>query len=455
LHAFAQQQPSNVQIPLVVPAGTPLRLEVLNTTFPKHVGDPVRARVAEPVFAFDKEVIPAGTLVTGHVAAFNYASRLYRVQKMMSGNFGSFRQPQVQFDSLLTKGEPARAIDAKTTPGNGQIVTLQEANTKKRGTVGSAVDRGKQEVKTRMDTAKAFLHNQHKGQVVKEAALGLLPYQKPKVATGARFDAILSAPQQFGTESVPTDQILELGTVTPEEGETRANLLTGVNSGSTTVGSPVEAVLTAPLFSASHRLILPEGTELLGKTNVARPARKLHRNGQLRFSFQEIVLPPNIVAIQKQLSAQAAENSRRRIDASIGGLAVGSGSHVSVDAEGGARITESKSRFIAPAISVALAAAASSQENERGHVENPTGAQAGAGAIGFGLAGAVLGRVSHPAGMALGFAGAARSVYAQFLGKGFDIRIPKDTLLLIQFSRTGGSQAAATPSRQPVAGQPN
>jgi hypothetical protein len=57
--------------------------------------------------------------------------------------------------------------------------------------------------------------------------------------------------------------------------------------------------------------------------------------------------------------------------------------------------------------------------------------------------------------MALGFAGAARSVYAQFLGKGFDIRIPKDTLLLIQFSRTGGSQAAANPSRQPVPSQPN
>jgi hypothetical protein len=190
-------------------------------------------------------------------------------------------------------------------------------------------------------------------------------------------------------------------------------------------------------------LLLPEGTELLGKTNVARPARKLHRNGQLRFSFQQVVLPPNIVAIQKQLSVQTNENSRHRIEASIDGLAVGHGSHIAVDDEGGTRITESKTRFIAPAISVALAAAANQQEQEHGRLENPTGAQTGAGAIGFGLAGAILGRVSHPAGVALGVIGAARSVYAQFLGTGLNVRIPKDTLLLIQFSRTGSPQPAS------------
>ena len=65
--------------------------------------------------------------------------------------------------------------------------------------------------------------------------------------------------------------------------------------------------------------------------------------------------------------------------------------------------------------------------------------QAGAGAIGLGLAGLIIGRYSHVGALALGSYGAARSVYTQFLGKGFDIQIPSNTLLLIQFGRTGNT----------------
>jgi len=42
--------------------GAPLRL-YLTRKIPRRLGAPVEAKVLEPVFAFDREVIPAGTLV--------------------------------------------------------------------------------------------------------------------------------------------------------------------------------------------------------------------------------------------------------------------------------------------------------------------------------------------------------------------------------------------------------
>src|SRR5258708_10758970 len=108
-----------------------------------------------------------------------------------------------------------------------QIVTLRSANTQKRGAVGTAVERGKQEIKTRLETAKAFLHNEHKRQVVRDAALGLLPYKPARVAGGSHFDAVLTVPQDFGTESVPVPQVLRLGQTTPVQGRTSANTVAG------------------------------------------------------------------------------------------------------------------------------------------------------------------------------------------------------------------------------------
>jgi len=53
----------------------------------------------------------------------------------------------------------------------------------------------------------------------------------------------------------------------------------------------VEAVLEQPLFSADHKLILPEGTHVDGSVVVAKESRLVHRGGRLRFNFQNLELP--------------------------------------------------------------------------------------------------------------------------------------------------------------------
>jgi hypothetical protein len=61
-------------VPLAVPAGVPLRL-YLTKRIPKKVGAPVEAKLLEGVYAFDREVIPAGTQVLGHVSRLEPVSK--------------------------------------------------------------------------------------------------------------------------------------------------------------------------------------------------------------------------------------------------------------------------------------------------------------------------------------------------------------------------------------------
>ena len=441
--AFGQQSPSQVTVPLEVSPGTALRLQVDSTSFPKNIGDPVHARLTHPVFAFDKEVLPAGTVVIGHIVGFDEPSRMQRLQSIVGGHLGSFKKPEVEFDTLVPASGPSRPIATETAPSSGRVVEMRASATQKRGIIGSTVAQAKEEIHTRINTAKTFLKSPRKKETLRDAALDLLPYHPAKIANGSTFDAVLSTPQEFGSEQVPAETLLKLGQITPEDGTTQANLVTGLDSGHTAVGSQVVAKLTAPLFAPDHTLLLPEGTELIGQTTVARPARRLHRNGQLRFSFQQVELPAEIVALQKRLALEStnnvAEKNDRKIHAGIVGLTARSGSHLSLSDEGVPKIEESKARFIGPAIAVALVAAANSQEQEHGRIENQTGAQAAAGTVGLGLAGLVIGRYSHTGALVLGGIGAARSVYTQFLGKGYDIQIPSNTLLSIQFNRTGNT----------------
>jgi hypothetical protein len=449
IQGIAQQSALEVDVPLVVPIGSPLRVRTDDTIFPKHVGDLVHARLVQPVFAFDREVLPVGTEAVGHVVAFSKPSRMRQAESMLSGHFGSFQKPEVQFDTLLQPGTAPRSIQTDTAPSSGQTVEMRPQGKSKQGAIGSAVSRGKKEVGTRWNAAKSFLRSEKKTQIVRDAALGLLPYQPARISGGSQFDAVLMTQQTFGSERVPAATILQLGQTTPEEGVVSANLTTGLDSAKTQTGAVVEAKLVAPLFAPNHQLMLPEGTRLIGAVSAAHSARHFHHNGQLRFSFQEVTLPQEITEMQKRLSAQAAkvnsENSQRKIHAGITGLTVRRGSHLGVDDEGVPRVEESKARFLGPALAVALVAAANSQEQEHGTVENNAGAQTAAGVAGFALVGAIVGRTSHIGALVVGSIGAARSVYSQFIGKGIDIQLPTNTALLVQFNRTGTTLPKKTP----------
>jgi hypothetical protein len=108
------------------------------------------------------------------------------------------------------------------------------------------------------------------------------------VRRGTRFDAELSQPLEFGAAAMNADSLRLLGTQPPPDSIAHVRLMTDLSSGSAEQGDPVDAVLSQPLFSADHKLILPEGTHLSGSVAFVHRARWLHRAGQMRFSFQNV-----------------------------------------------------------------------------------------------------------------------------------------------------------------------
>ena len=71
-----------IQVPLVVPADAPLRVYI-----PKRLrmrsGEPVLAKLIEPIYAFDRIVVPSGVELQGHVTKLDPASKMRRAQSIL------------------------------------------------------------------------------------------------------------------------------------------------------------------------------------------------------------------------------------------------------------------------------------------------------------------------------------------------------------------------------------
>src|SRR5260370_28484470 len=93
------QEPSR-KAPLTVPAGTPLRL-YLTKRIPRRLNAPVQAKMLAPLYAFDREVVPAGTDVFGTVTRFRAVPTEDRTRAMMSGDFTPLHLAEVRFTSIL------------------------------------------------------------------------------------------------------------------------------------------------------------------------------------------------------------------------------------------------------------------------------------------------------------------------------------------------------------------
>jgi hypothetical protein len=129
--------------------------------------------------------------------------------------------------------------------------------------------------------------------------------------------------------------------------------------------------VVAPLFSADHKLVFPEGTRLIGTVAVAKKARSFHRGGQLRFNFQRVDLPPEVA----NLRPAAPRPEPMKTQAILAGAEGNGTAPIKVDSEGGVEAKESKTRFIAPVISLILASRAA--DNGHHHDADDTGGNTG------------------------------------------------------------------------------
>ena len=450
--AAAQSDPPSID--LVVNAGRPLRVALDERIRLRQVGQAVAGTVIEPVYAYDRIVVAVGTRVRGHITQIDSGTKFARARAFLNGNFSPTKHAVLQFDTLLldegrevpidtvVKGGIAN-VTRKVAGGSSSTIrtgTEQAASTDQgasptlasrarsevRQRTMDAVSEAKQRVRDGLASIKSL---KDPGQIgrLKDAAVQQLPYHPQYLAKGTVYDAELSSPISFG-RVVPA-VAAPAGTAPAPDSILIARLATTLDSSTTPRGTPFEAVITETVFSADHQVILPEGTKLTGEVTFATPARRFHRNGRLRFLFETVQVPNQAPA--PLLGALHA------IDAS-------QDDHVAVDDEGGATLENSKTRFIAPALS--LLALHASLEGDGHRFADPDGdgsiktAGSGAGSrgvggfIGMGVIGAAVSQITRPVGLAMGVYGAARTIYTNVLGKGRELTFPADTPIQVRLA---------------------
>ena len=446
--------PSSKTISLNVDAGVPLRV-YLTKRLSKRLNEPVHAKLLDPVFAFDREVIPAGTEVLGRVSRLDPMSKMSRATAILAGDFTPLHRAHVEFTTIVLPDGRQIAVHTGLTPGLNSIFspTPPKKKTKPRGPRDPAVNggvlgTGKQQLKTQIDQringqtrgVADIVRGPDKRERLQEFLLAKLPYHPQWVRKGTRFDAELREPVQFGSVTVKTETLQLLGSEPPRDSLVHARLVTRLNSGSSKLGETVQAVISQPLFSSDKRLILPEGTHLIGAVTLAHRVRWFHRGGQLRFNFQKIDLPAGLAA-----PAQDGEKvSETKTQASLAAAESGGQTAIKVDGEGGVKAVEPKTRLIAPAISVLIATKSLDNDAEhRGGGDANVGGRTMGGASGLGLLGAAAAQASRTVGSALGFYGMAWSVYTNIIARGGEVEFGDNTAVDIRF----GARAPAATSK--------
>jgi len=439
-------------VSLTVPSGAPLRL-YLTSRVSKRLDAPVQAKVMEPVFAFDKEVIPAGTVAVGKVSRTQPVTKWQRVRTIISGDFTPLRTAQVEFTTLrLPDG---REFETRTVETMGLSSIYIEPSGKKKqkaqkpppprnpnaGILGTARQSAKDRIHAAIDSRTRTFNDVVRSRNKKEQLVDFLwskaPYHPQYWRRGTRFDAPLRDPLAFGSEAVKLDDLGALGTQPALDSTAHIRLLTALSSASAKPGEAVEAMVTAPVLSSEHKLVLPEGTMLRGEVVVAKKARHFHRAGQLRFTFQKIDLPAEVANLRMASTAPAPLKAQAILNAAEDG----GPSPIKVDSEGGVQAKESKTRFIAPAISLVIANQAH-YEARHPDADEPGkfvggGAHVGGrtlgGGLGLGMLGGLIAQSSPYVGMAMGYYGFACSAYSNIIGRGAEVEFQKNAMMEIKF----------------------
>jgi hypothetical protein len=423
---------SDVAAPMMVPmsvgVGTPIKVALDSEVRVREVGQAIHGKTTEPVYAFDKLLIPVGTVVNGKVSAIDAVPKKVRTLDAMDGNFSPVRGVHVQFDELVMADGRHVALQTVASPAPDGVLRFVSANEKavQKNKVEEAaskkVSATRQEIRRQWSELQKQIHEPGKMHKLKRMAVAQLPVHPQYIDAGTSFNANLLQPLDFGTEAVKAEALTNIGAPPPTGSVVHARLVTPLSSATAKKGDAVEALITEPLVVSDH-LILPEGSVIKGSVMQAQQARRLGRNGQLRILFHQVA-PPN--------------GLEQRVETSLEGVAVAKGEHLKLDAEGGAQVTTPRTRYLTTGIAVMLAASQASPGGDRdagrgGASGGEAGSSAANGASGFRFVGMIVGIAAHSRVVSAGFGGygAATSIYYHFLARGRDVVYPKDMAMVI------------------------
>ncbi len=425
---LAQDRPTAAEaIALTIQPGVALHVALEKPVRVKNAGVAVEGRVVEPIYVFDRMVIPAGSQILGRVASVEGVSRARRALAISNGDFTPLRLAHVDFDTLVLKDGTRLPLHTAVSQGIPNVVHLTAGGKgKKKGRLSQAVDQAEQRAKDEVHRQIEQVKAPGKWERLKAEIASQMPYHRQWLTAGTQFTAELMAPLEFGKAEPAPNALAQVGSEIPPGSVVHVSLMTPLSSATDRLGSQVQAIVSEPLFSPDHHLIVPAGTRLNGSVTALVPARRLHRNGQLRFMFRQIELSPG---------------APKKVEASLQGFDADAGVHMKLDAEGGAHAVTPKTNIILPAIDVLLAAGSLDglDPHRRLHPDFHQGPDVAGGAVrggaGFGLIGSVIGLAAHyrPISAVFAFYGACWSVYTHFVARGDDVVFPKNTPMEIRF----------------------
>jgi type IV secretory pathway VirB10-like protein len=400
-------------IPLTVPKGTPVQVALDDEVRVRSAGQSIKGHVVEPVYAFDKLLIPVGTIVTGQIKKIEGLSAGKRTMAAMDADFTPEHEVQVEFNELVLPDGKHVPVQTSVTLGSSQLLDFATAgdDERKKGVKDIASEKAqeaREQAKREWHAAMQQVKQSGKMHRIKRAALSQLPAHPQYIAAGTVYFAELQDPLEFGTEPLTLQLASSLASPSPDGSFVHARLVTALSSATTQKGEDVVAIVSRPVLDGD-RLLIPQGASLRGSVVQVGPARHLNHNGQLRFVFHDLILPNGL---------------NQKVEAILQGVQAGKADAVKLDTEGGTQASTPKMKYLSTAVSVALAASV--------HEDDPINRAEGGGG-GFKLVGIAMGLAvrSQSLGLAMGAFGASKSIYTHFIGRGHDVSFPKNTAMEI------------------------
>jgi hypothetical protein len=394
-------------------AGTTLQVQVPHPVRMKK-GEPVNATLLYPVFIDGKMALPKGTQVHGAVTDLA-ADRTTRFHARLHGDFTPFHQPQVHFDQLLLSNGDTLTLEAPVVNNGAPVLELSSPGIQPHKSIFA---KGWDEAKDRAREPIDFFTQPGLGDRAKQVLYHQLPYHPEEIAAHTAWTFELAQPLRLPPENaIPSlaadTQPTPAAPPGPEVWSVHALLKDPVSSATSKIGEPVKALVVEPVYDREHNVVVPQGSILIGRISVAKPAQSLGRNGKLRFSFQQIQFP---------------EGPGQSVDSSLAGATTDKRQDLSIDAEG--TITpKNKSSVIVPLALTFLAGRALDQDGNQV-------LQSGVASNGFGLIGRIVGTAvgSRELAAGIGYYAAALSIYENWLTPGRDVIFPLDTRIEIETS---------------------
>ena len=417
----------------LIPAGVPLRVQ-LDQSYRMRVGTRIQGHLTEPVYLIDHVAVPADSKVFGAITGKHSVSRQVRTAAMFNGDLTPLKDADVTFSELETPDGRHFAIETDATERTAKVVRMTNPEEAPRRSLGQRIAAAFRW--TKRETV-AGLTSPHKWDTARQSLYAQVPVHPQEIWAGTEYDAELTQPLELTGQPVPAPvEAADLSEL-KLTGNIEARLVDPVDSNTATAGMPVEAVLTQPLFENDQtpsypvqsgetvapvqgnenqghgKLLLPEGTHLIGSVVEAKPAGMFGHNGSLRLTFRKVELPEGDERLVhgRVIAAESVRSDRVQID-----------DEGQIKANGG-------SRFLAPITLGSLAAVSDSTGS--GLVREAMTSN------GLDLLTRIVGTAASNGGLVSGFAyyEVGKIVYDTWIARGHEVVFAKNTRLEIELAQ--------------------